>query len=54
MNLLDLGWNRQTDFSVLVLLVVPLVLVLPLIIPWRVSKVKYYEVVSSTDWFHLE
>ena len=39
MNLLVLGWNRQTDFTlVLVLLVVPLVLVLPLIVPWRVSK----------------
>ena len=35
----DSGWNRQTDLSlVLVLLVVPLVLILPLIVPWRVSR----------------
>ena len=38
-TLLDSGWNRQTDFSlVLVLLLVPLVLILPLIVPWRVSR----------------
>ena len=37
--LVFLGWNRQTDISlVMLVIVVPLMLVLPLIVPWRVMK----------------
>ena len=54
MNLYDSGWNRQTDFSlVLVLLVVPLVLVLPLIVPWRVSRGTSFGI-SLSVMFYLE
>ena len=54
MNLYDSGWNRQTDFSlVLVLLVVPLVLVLPLIVPWRVSRATSLGI-SLNVMFYLE
>jgi len=40
MHLEQHGWNRQTDISlVMLVIVVPLMLVLPLIVPWRTVKV---------------
>jgi len=52
------GWNRQTDLSlVLVLLVVPLVLILPLIVPWRNSEGSWigalFEKVTSFFLYHM-
>lgn len=52
------GWNRQTDFSlVLVLLVAPLALVLPLIVPWRNSEGSWIgalvEKVTSFFLYHM-
>merc|ERR1711862_910315 len=39
MHLEQHGWNRQTDISlVMLVIVVPLMLVLPLIVPWRNSE----------------
>jgi len=58
MHLEQHGWNRQTDVSlVMVLLVVPLMLVLPLILPWRNSEGSWisvlFEKVTHFFFYHM-